>query len=254
MVNNPSNNSNVMPTAANKTVTNSPAMAPISVVLPSLSPIQTGGSMSPQTPLLQFSRNSPISVDQMINKQSPASVPVTPSALPVNNQPTSSNTIALEAKTAPMDIDSSQNITMYTSSPLYKDGSKSQVTVQISRTNTVNQIPASRNYGNIFDPITLDHSTTDIDARTASHVMSNGKRLNYHHSTTQNTQQVGRIRHDYSTQDYSTALHLEATTAAATPFTTFDDISWSTCHPEPLAVNRWLRISSSRKQYNFNIH
>lgn len=232
---------------------NNPAVAPGSTVLPSLSPIPTG-SMSPQTPLLQFTRNSPIGVDQIINKQSPSSVAVTPTVLPINNQPSSSTTMALEAKTAPMDIDSSQNITMYTSSPLYKDSSKSQVTVQISRTNIVNQIPASRSYSNIFDSMAMDHATVDAAGRASSHVMTNGKRLNNHHLGMQNVQQAARVRPDYSTQDYSTALQLEATTAVATPFTTFDDISWSTCHPEPLAVSRWLRITSSRKQYNFNIH
>lgn len=253
MVNNSTNSkSNVVSTATNSTnVVNNPKMTPISMVHPSLSPIPTG-SMSPQTPILQFTRNSPVGVDQTINKHSPASVPVTPTVLPLNNQPTPS-TMALEAKTAPMDIESGQNIKMYTSSPLYKDSSKSQVTVQISRTNVVNQMPTSRNYNNLFDSIIMDQSTSDA-ARTASHVITNGKRLSHHQASIHSTQQVDRIRNDYSTPDYSTALQLEATTSAATPFTTFDDISWSSCHPEPLAVNRWLRITSNRKQYNFNIH
>ena len=228
------------------------AMTPISVVLPSLSPIPTGG-ISPQASLLQYSRNigscSPIGVDQIINKQSPAAAPVVPTAIPVSNQPVTSTTAALEAKTAPIDIDSSQNITMYTS-PVYKDIGKSQVTVQISRANMINQSPASRSYSSLFDS-TLDHHQEST--RPTSHVMTNGKRMtNHHHASLQSNQVGGRTKYEFK-QEYSTAIQLEATTAS-TPYTSFSDISWTSCHPEPLAVSRWLRINSSRKQYNFNIH
>ncbi|XP_058808775.1 ataxin-7-like protein 1 isoform X2 [Phymastichus coffea] len=197
-VNNPTNVNNS---------TNTSVMAPMSMVLPSLSPIQTDG-LSPQGSMLQFSSrnvsnnsNSPMSADQA------ASTPVVPT-----NQQQHPN----EAKTAPpMDMDtSSQGITMYT-----LPASKSQVTVQISRSSQRNNVVAN-NYSSLFE-------------QNEHHVMTNGKRA--------------KIRHE----EYSPNIQLVET---VTPYTNFDDISWSNCHPEPLAVSRWLRINSSRKQYNFNIH
>ncbi|OXU20994.1 hypothetical protein TSAR_015497 [Trichomalopsis sarcophagae] len=235
------NNSSASNGAANSQGTNSNTasssgtapMAPHSVALPSLSPIQTDG-MSPQASILQYSRtvSSPIaSVEQIIGKQSPASAPVVPTVLPVSNQPASSTTMGLEAKPVSMDIDTSQNITMYTS-PVYKDSGKPQVTVQISRSNAMpSQSTGGRVYSSLFDSSLHHHNSTEV-SRTTSYMMTNGKRISNHLATMQS--QIGRAKHEFP-QEYSTAIQLEATTTA-TPYTSFNDISWSTCHPEPLAA------------------
>ncbi|CAG5094057.1 Similar to Atxn7: Ataxin-7 (Mus musculus) [Cotesia congregata] len=46
---------------------------------------------------------------------------------------------------------------------------------------------------------------------------------------------------------------VEATTTS-TPYSShFSDIAWSNCHPEPLAVSRWLRITSTRTVVLFRL-
>ncbi|KAJ8682574.1 hypothetical protein QAD02_018366 [Eretmocerus hayati] len=224
LVNNANNGSNISASAltpggtSNVPVGSDSAMAPISVVLPSLSPIPTDG-MSPQTPTLQFSRS------------------VNPSTLPM---------ATLEAKTAPMEMDN--GITMYTSSPV--STGKSQVSLQIPRGGMMNQSMSNCSFTSLFDQSIEGHHSES--ARTVGHVMVNGKRLTGYGQLSAGLQNDIKPKLEYP-QEYSSAIQLEAMTTSA-PFTDFNDISWSNCHPEPLAVGRWLRINSSRKQYNFNIH
>ncbi|XP_023246695.1 ataxin-7-like [Copidosoma floridanum] len=259
----------------------SAAMAPISVVLPSLSPIQSSmGGLSPSqaASLMQYNRTSSptLNLEQMIVKQqSPVSISVVPcsGSLLISNQSTPVGNVVLEAKPAPMDIDqpaSSQNFgnsSMYMS-PVhqYKDTIVNKVNMHSS------QSPSSRSssFSSLFDTSAtslLDqqhYNSLDTSMRSnhfAASILTNGKqqRLSNNHmgfqiNTSSSPSLVRGIKSEY-TQDYSTAIQLEAT-AASTPYaaTSFEDITWSSHHPEPLAVSKWLRITSSRKQYNFNIH
>ncbi|KAK2585198.1 hypothetical protein KPH14_009905 [Odynerus spinipes] len=102
---------------------------------------------------------------------------------------------------------------------------------------------------NFFEPV-----VEQPEQRNVSQI--NGKRFNHGTRTSPlavTKQATKRSKQEHHRQDYSTAVQLEATTTS-TPYPNFGDITWSNCHPEPLAVSRWLRITSSRKQYNFNIH
>lgn len=196
----------------------------MSLVLPSVSPVSNITSASS---ILQYNKNSsPLTVEQLMSiKHSPAA-PVVPSVLPVNQAIVS--TSVLEGKT-PIDIDAG-SITMF--SPVYD--SKSQVAVQISRANMISHCQTQPTIVNL----NLFNAVDSTDMR--NNLMSNGKRGNIER------QSGNRIKNE-------NLIQVEATTASAA-FTNFNEISWSSCHPEPLAVNRWLRITSNRKQYNFNIH
>ncbi|KYN08299.1 PREDICTED: ataxin-7-like protein 1 [Cyphomyrmex costatus] len=223
-------------------------MAPISVLLPSLSPL----------PCTNSEESSGIATLIPSTTTTPT-MPVVPAPLPTTCiQPPTVVATVLEGET-PVDIDA-ETISMY--SPIYttKD-TKSQLLMQIqSRPNShSSQSPMSvRNYQqmqvslpslNLFEPV------EQLEQQHISQI--NGKRLN-HASSVSRQQKRHKSQHEQlcqSSQDFSTSasIQVEATTTSS-PYPHFGDISWSNCHPEPLAVSRWLRISSSRKQYNFNIH
>ncbi|XP_025158589.1 ataxin-7-like protein 1 isoform X2 [Harpegnathos saltator] len=221
-------------------------MAPISVMLPSLSPLPGNSEESP--------------VATLIPSTTTAAMPVVPAPLPATCvQPPAVVATVLEGET-PMDIDTETiSATMY--SPVYAKETKSQLVMQaMSRPNSHSQSPvqSARSYQmqaslsslNLFEPV------EQLEQQHASQI--NGKRLNHASPVIMSSRQQKRHKsHDYqSSQDFTTtttSIQVEATTTSS-PYSHFGDISWSNCHPEPLAVSRWLRISSSRKQYNFNIH
>ncbi|XP_012280517.1 protein PRRC2C isoform X2 [Orussus abietinus] len=217
---------------ANSASASSSLMAPISVVLPSLSPIPTNSEEA--------------QVATLIPAAASPGVPVVPTPVPAS-QPVAT---ALEGET-PADVEA-EPIALYSPASLYKEN-KSQVVAQIPRANHVAQSPTARTYQaqasmpslGMFDPVDqLDHANSQL---------ANGKRINNSHIG--HASPVGRpkrSKHEFQ-QEFPTAIQVEATTTS-TPYSHFGDISWSNCHPEPLAVSRWLRITSSRKQYNFNIH
>lgn len=187
-----------------------------------------------------------------------SAMPVIPAPLPATCvQPPTVVATVLEGET-PLDIDA-ETMSMY--SPVYtaatKD-TKSQLVMQIqSRPNSRTSQSPARSYQqmqasisglNLFEPV------EQLEQQHASQI--NGKRLNHASAVSRQKRHV-KSQHDLlscqSSQDFSTSIQVEATTTSS-PYPHFGDISWSNCHPEPLAVTRWLRISSSRKQYNFNIH
>nr|XP_012221450.1 PREDICTED: mucin-12-like isoform X1 [Linepithema humile] len=223
-------------------------MAPISVMLPSLSPLPGNSEGSPGVATLIPSTTAT------------SAMPVISAPLPATCvQPATVVATVLEAET-PVDIDA-ETMSMY--SPVYaaaaaKD-TKSQLVMQIqSRPNSHTSQSPARSYQqmqasisglNLFEPV------EQLEQQHASQI--NGKRLNHAVSSRQQKRHV-KSQHDLltscqSSQDFSTSIQVEATTTSS-PYPHFGDITWSNYHPEPLAVSRWLRISSSRKQYNFNIH
>ncbi|KZC04312.1 Ataxin-7 [Dufourea novaeangliae] len=216
-------------------------MAPISVVLPSLSPLPATNNDESTVATLIPSTASPV-------------IPVVPATLPATCTQPSLVTTVMEAET-PVDIDTETAMTIY--SPVYKD--KSQLVMQLPRSNNIAHSPISRSYqvqasmpSLIFEPMEQLEQLEQLEQQQHPPQI-NGKRLNHStHPSPVSQRQPKRTKHDYQ-QDLSTAIQVEATTASS-PYPHFGDISWSNCHPEPLAVSRWLRISSSRKQYNFNIH
>ncbi|CAD1468594.1 unnamed protein product, partial [Heterotrigona itama] len=206
-------------------------MAPISVVLPSLSPLPANNEESMS------------SVATLIPSTASPAIPV-PATLPATCAQPSLVTTVLEAET-PMDIDPEAAMTIY--SPVYKD--KSKLLVELPRSNNIAHSPISSMPSLLFDSM---DQLEQLEQQHATQI--NGKRLNHAARSSPVTQrQPKRTKHDYHQQDLSTAIQVEATTTSS-PYPHFGDVSWSNCHPEPLAVSRWLRISSSRKQYNFNIH
>ncbi|XP_043803149.1 cell wall protein DAN4-like isoform X1 [Apis laboriosa] len=208
-------------------------MAPISVVLPSLSPLPANNEESSSVATLIPSTASP-------------AIPV-PATLPATCTQPSLVTTVLEAET-PMDIDQEAAMTIY--SPVYKD--KSKLLVELPRSNNIAHSPISSMPSLLFEPMDQLEQLEQLEQQHATQI--NGKRLNHATRASPVTQrQSKRIKHEYHQQDLSTAIQVEATTTSS-PYPHFGDISWSNCHPEPLAVSRWLRISSTRKQYNFNIH
>lgn len=224
-------------------------MAPISVMLPSLSPLPGNSSEgSPGVATLIPSTTA-----------TPVMPAVIPAPLPATcMQPTTVVATVLEGET-PVDIDA-ETMAMY--SPVYtattKD-TKSQLVMQIqSRPNSHTSQSPARSYQQMqasISGLSLFEPVEQLEQQHASQI--NGKRLN-HASTVSSRQQKrhAKSQHDLSScqsQDFSTSIQVEATTTSS-PYPHFGDIAWSNCHPEPLAVSRWLRISSSRKQYNFNIH
>ncbi|XP_043253095.1 ataxin-7-like protein 1 isoform X2 [Colletes gigas] len=221
-------------------------MAPISVVLPSLSPLPAASNDDDES-----------SVATLVPSTASPAIPVVPASLPAACAQPPLATGVLEAET-PVDIDPEAAMTIY--SPVYKD--KPQLVMQLPRSNNIAHSPVSRSYqvqasmpSLIFEPIEQLEQLEQLEQQHAPQI--NGKRLN--HATTHaahpspvSQRQPKRTKHDYQ-QDLTTAIQVEATTTSS-PYPHFGDIAWSNCHPEPLAVSRWLRISSSRKQYNFNIH
>ncbi|XP_072766446.1 uncharacterized protein [Anoplolepis gracilipes] len=227
-------------------------MGPISVMLPSLSPLPGANN-----------EGSPGVATLIPSTTTPAATPVISMPLPTTCvQPPTVVATVLEGET-PVDIDA-ETISMY--SPIYtatKDA-KSQLVMQIqSRPNShSSQSPISvRNYQQIqasMPSLNLFEPVEQLEQQHASQI--NGKRLNHTNPISSRQQKRhGKSHHEQlscqSSQDYSTSasIQVEATTTSS-PYPHFGDISWSNCHPEPLAVSRWLRISSNRKQYNFNIH
>ena len=203
---------------------------PISIVLPSLSPL------TPSSDGVGVATLVPASI-------SPA-VPVLPSTV--------SRTIVttvLEGET-PMDVDNADNSSMYSPVPVYKDAKSRMIVSQMSQIARANnyQAQTSMPARGMFEPI------DPVDAQQHPKQIANGKRLNNSHSLLSSPigQSAKRNKHEYR-QEFSTSIQVEAT-ATSTPYPHFSDIAWSNCHPEPLAVSRWLRITSNRKQYNFNIH
>ncbi|XP_015513515.1 ataxin-7-like protein 1 isoform X1 [Neodiprion pinetum] len=218
--------------------------APISVLLPSLSPATA--------------KNGEPSIATLVPATctvSPAPS-IVPASLPTA-QPLISN--ILEAET-PVELDS-ESITIYSPISGYKDSGKSQIIVQIPPSTISNALhsPISKSYTaqasmpclSIFENSVPTATAATSSASVSANQIINGKRNNSHMSGS-TTRALKRSKHDFS-QEYSTAIQVEATTTS-TPYPHFGDISWSNCHPEPLAVSRWLRITSNRKQYNFNIH
>ncbi|XP_026667740.1 ataxin-7-like protein 1 isoform X3 [Ceratina calcarata] len=211
-------------------------MAPIPVVLPSLSPLPANNDESSS------------SIATLIPSTASPAIPV-PATLPATCTQPSLVTTVLEAET-PIDIDPEAAMTIY--SPVYKD--KSKLVLQLPRSNNIAHSPISSMPSLIFEPIEQFEQLEQLEQQHVTQI--NGKRLN--HATARSSpiaqRQSKRTKHrEYHQQDLSTAIQVEATTTSS-PYPHFGDISWSNCHPEPLAVSRWLRISSSRKQYNFNIH
>lgn len=203
----------------------------ISVVLPHLSPRSSITEESPVAMLIPVTNSSAIQVGT--------------SSLPVR-QPIV--TMAHETNTS-MDINS-VNSSIYSPVSMFKDNS--HLVLQLPRSSETIQPTISRNYQtqtsmsvlNIFNPTEhIDFQRNQINGMSAYNEEGQINPL---------TRQVKRSKHDYC-PEFSTAIQVEATTTS-TPYPHFEDISWSNCHPEPLAVSRWLRITSSRKQYNFNIH
>ncbi|XP_011348191.1 ataxin-7 isoform X2 [Ooceraea biroi] len=225
-------------------------MTPISVMLPSLSPLP--GVNSEESPVATL----------IPNTTTTSAMPVVPAPLPAACvQPPTVVATVLEGET-PVDIDA-EAMSMY--SPVYsaaKDA-KSQLVMQMQpRSNSHSQSSvASRNYQQIqasMPNLSLFEPMEQLEQQHASQI--NGKRLN--HASPVSSRQHKRYKSQHMdlsscqpSQDFSTSasIQVEATTTSS-PYPHFGDISWSNCHPEPLAVTRWLRISSSRKQYNFNIH
>ncbi|XP_050452043.1 ataxin-7-like protein 1 isoform X2 [Cataglyphis hispanica] len=225
-------------------------MGPISVMLPSLSPLSG------------VNNEESSGVATLIPSTTSAAMPIISMPLPTTcMQPPTVVATVLEGET-PVDIDT-ENMSVY--SPIYtatKDA-KSQLVMQIqSRPNShSSQSPISvRNYQQIqasMPSLNLFEPVEQLEQQHASQI--NGKRLNHANSMSRQQKRHSKLHHEQlscqSSQDYSTSasIQVEATTTSS-PYPHFGDISWSNCHPEPLAVSRWLRISSSRKQYNFNIH
>ncbi|XP_076620515.1 uncharacterized protein LOC143341436 isoform X2 [Colletes latitarsis] len=220
-------------------------MAPISVVLPPLSPLPAASNDDDES-----------SVATLVPSTASPAIPVVPASLPAACAQPPLATGVLEAET-PVDIDPEAAMTIY--SPIYKD--KPQLVMQLPRSNNIAHSPVSRSYqvqasmpSLIFEPIEQLEQLEQLEQQHAPQI--NGKRLNHAthatHPSPVSQRQPKRTKHDYQ-QDLTTAIQVEATTTSS-PYPHFGDIAWSNCHPEPLAVSRWLRISSSRKQYNFNIH
>lgn len=184
-----------------------------------------------------------------------SAMPVVPTPLPTACvQPPTIVTTVLEGET-PLDIDA-EAMSMY--SPVYSTAkdTKSQLVMQMQprpnnhlQSRSYQQIQASM--PNLLEPI------EQLEQQHASQI--NGKRLNHASSSRQHKRYKSQHMDPsscQSSQDLSTSasIQMEATTTSASSYPNFGNITWSNCHPEPLAVNRWLRISSRRKQYNFNIH
>ncbi|XP_053973552.1 mucin-2-like isoform X1 [Hylaeus volcanicus] len=213
-------------------------MAPISVVLPSLSPLPATNNDEETS-----------SVATLVPSTGSPAIPVVPATLPAACAQPPLPTNVLEAET-PVDIDPEAAMTIY--SPVYKD--KSQLVVQLPRTNNIAHSPVSRSYqvqasmpSLIFEPMEQLEQIEQLD-QPHPPPQINGKRLNHvTHAmlaSPVSQRQPKRTKHDYQ-QDLTTAIQVEATTTSS-PYPHFGDIAWSNCHPEPLAVSRWLRISSSR--------
>ncbi|KAF7380750.1 hypothetical protein HZH66_014126 [Vespula vulgaris] len=144
---------------------------------------------------------------------------------------------------------------------IYSAAFKDDKTLSSLRSNNLLLSPLSRSsyhrqlqQASSIPTMNLFESVDQLEQRNTAPI--NGKRLHHanHTSPLLGPRPSKRSKQDYQHgQDYSTSIQLEATTTS-TPYPNFGDITWSNCHPEPLAVTRWLRITSSRKQYNFNIH
>ena len=207
-------------------------MTPVSVILPSLSPRPANSEESSMAMLIPVT-HSP-------------TVPIGTAPLPTTHQIV---TMALDSET-PMDVDPS-SAPEYSPVSVFND--KSQLLVQLPRSSNLIQPSVSKSYQTKASmPILNIFETTDhIDLQ--GNQITNGNNVHNHTSfTSPMSRQKKRNKHDFA-QEFSTAIQVEATTTS-TAYPHFEDISWSNCHPEPLAVSRWLRITSSRKQYNFNIH
>ncbi|XP_029165792.1 ataxin-7-like isoform X2 [Nylanderia fulva] len=241
-------------------------MGPISVMLPSLSPLP--GASNEDSPAVATLIPS--------TATTPAAMPVISSMpLPTTcvQPPTVVATVSLEGET-PVDIDA-ESMSIY--SPVYtattKDHAKSQLVMQIqsSRPNShsqsqspvsvrsyQHQIQASMPSLNLFEPVEQleQQHPSQINGKRLNHANQMSSRQQKRHGKSHQSFEQSLSCSQSQSQDYSTSasIQFEATTTASSPYPHFGDISWSNCHPEPLAVSRWLRISSSRKQYNFNIH
>lgn len=192
-------------------------------------------------PLPGNSKESPVAT--LIPSTATPAMPVVPAPLPTTCvQPPAVVATVLEGET-PMDIDTE---TIY--SPIYTKDTKSQLMMQAmsSRPNSHSQSPvqSARNYQLQTMPnLSLFEPVEQLEQQHASQI--NGKRLNH-------TSPV--LRQHKRHKAFTTTTTTSILEAASSPYPHFSDISWSNSHPEPLAVPRWLRIASSRKQYNFNIH
>ncbi|XP_008544981.1 ataxin-7-like protein 1 isoform X1 [Microplitis demolitor] len=255
-------------TAPSSASTTSKSMLPpISVVLPSLSPI---------------ANDTPQHIATLIPVTSSLSSVVSASlAAPQAQLPST----VLEGETT--GDDESESMTLYSPVSIFKD-TKSQVVMQVPRSN--NTITANNSISNsnslLQSPVQHQSSAATASSSRNSYQgssmpslafddqlehpkLANGKRLNNNSnintnhnnslllspigSSSSSSRSSKRSKHDYQAE-FPRAIQVEATTTS-TPFSShFSDIAWSNCHPEPLAVSRWLRITSSRKQYNFNIH
>ncbi|XP_015173637.1 PREDICTED: ataxin-7-like protein 1 [Polistes dominula] len=293
--------------------TSSMMMAPISVVLPSLSPLpanteessvatliptaspvpsapppttttSSGSTSTLQTTSLNSIIVSPMAVvSNDIPSPNSTATPTTVST-PITNSVTTLATTPITAITNPttpspsstiistslkadntFDVDLDDSI-----DSIYSTTFKDDKTASLRSSNNLLLSPLSRSSYrqfqqassmsslNLFEPI------DQLEQRHNAGGPINGKRFNHGgnrssplgHTTTNTTTTTKppnkRNKQDYHRQDYSTSIQLEATTTS-TPYPNFGDITWSNCHPEPLAVSRWLRITSSRKHYNFNI-
>lgn len=218
-------------------------MAPISVLLPSLSPIRTNdvvGQVATLIPATTMSSSTAVTTPLPIHGQLPATV--------------------LEGETL-SDIDNNDSMTLYSPVSLFKDTKTSQIVMQLPRTNShLQSSTVARNYQTHSSSMPSIIYDEQIDS--PKNQLVNGKRLNNHTVLLSPIGRTKRIKHEFN-NDYTNSIQIDTTTNSSSTTTTttsttnyphYGDISWSNCHPEPLAVNRWLRITSTRKQYNFNIH
>ncbi|KAF7993588.1 hypothetical protein HCN44_010183 [Aphidius gifuensis] len=232
--------------AANSGLLTKSILTPISVLLPSLSPI-TKTELSSQVSTLIPATISPIVTTPLqINNQLPATV--------------------LEGETL-SDIDN-ESMTLYSPVSLFKD-TKSQIIMQIPRSNSHNiQSPNNNNKNYQIHGSSMPNITFDEPSNSPKNQLVNGKRISNNDNNSNSIllsplgggggsssaggghgRTTKRIKHEYTNE----FTNIDGTTGS-TSYPHYGDISWSNCHPEPLAVSRWLRITSTRKQYNFNIH
>ncbi|KAI4478638.1 hypothetical protein M0804_011666 [Polistes exclamans] len=292
-------------------------MAPISVILPSLSPLPANTEESSVATLIPTASSVPSAAPPPATTTSSASslvlsttslnsiivspmavvsndipspnstaTPTTASTL-ITNSVTTLATTSIAATTTPttppltsttistsLEVDNSLDVDPDVDSiaSIYSAAFKDDKTLSLRSSNNLLLSPLSRSSYhrqlqqgssmpslNLFEPIDQleqrNNAAGPINGKRFHHVGNRSSPLGLTTTTTTSTTRPPnkRNKQDYHRQDYSTSIQLEATTTS-TPYPNFGDITWSNCHPEPLAVSRWLRITSSRKQYNFNIH
>ncbi|XP_014236208.1 ataxin-7-like protein 1 isoform X1 [Trichogramma pretiosum] len=101
----------------------------------------------------------------------------------------------------------------------------------------------------------LNYYTSDgevlYEQESSKKIITNGgRKLSLHHPYHQN--RIVRLKHDMSEFSQLKCLEVATSPIVTTNITNFENVTWQKQHPQPMAVSRWLKISS--KKYNFNIH